>query len=97
MADTLEKEREFIMEMEVEGRATIVQGIIDCYYQEEDGIVLIDYKNSYMGTRTTEADIIERYQSQMAIYKKALEAALDYNVKESYLYLFKQHKFLKLD
>ena len=24
------------------------QGVIDCYFEEEDGIVLIDYKNSYL-------------------------------------------------
>ena len=30
---------------------TIVQGIIDCYFEEEDGIVLIDYKNSYVETK----------------------------------------------
>lgn len=91
----LYKEREFILLKEVNGADAIVQGIIDCYFEEDDGIVLIDYKNSYMGNGTTEADIAERYKSQMTLYKEALEAATGRKVKEAYLYLFHLQQFIK--
>ena len=37
---SLDREREFIMEKEIDGQKTIVQGIIDCFFEEEDGMIL---------------------------------------------------------
>lgn len=48
----------------------LVQGVIDCCYLEEDGWTLIDYKTDRV---TNEAETIERYKPQLALYKKALE------------------------
>ena len=95
-AQRLEKEREFIMQMELEGTETIVQGIIDCYFCEADGIVLIDYKNVKLIPGSTEADIAQRYCRQIDVYRNALEAAEGRNVKEAYLYLFDLKKFIKI-
>ena len=96
MSDRLYREREFILQKEVNGTNAIVQGIIDCYFEENDGIVLIDYKNSYMGGGTTESDIAERYGNQIELYKEALEAAEGKNVSEAYIYLFDTKKFIKM-
>lgn len=95
-AQRLEKEREFIMQMELEGTETIVQGIIDCYFCEADGIVLIDYKNVKLIPGSTEADIAQRYCRQIDVYRNALEAAEGRKVKEAYLYLFDLKKFIKI-
>ena len=96
LSDRLYREREFILQKEVNGTNAIVQGIIDCYFEENDGIVLIDYKNSYMGGGTTESDIAERYGNQIELYKEALEAAEGKNVSEAYIYLFDTKKFIKM-
>ncbi|MDO4745175.1 MAG: helicase-exonuclease AddAB subunit AddA [Bacillota bacterium] len=92
----VEKEREFILRKEIDGAGAIVQGIIDCYFEEEDGLVLVDYKNSFMGDRVTEEDIVERYRAQIELYKEALEGAEDKQVKEAYLYLFEPKKFVEV-
>ena len=84
----LHKEREFILQKEIKGVPAIVQGIIDCYFEEDDGIVLIDYKNSYVGAGASEAEIRGRYEGQIRLYEEALEAATGKKVKEAYLYLF---------
>ena len=60
-----------------------LQGIIDGFFKEEDGIVLFDYK-----TEGNEDEIIERYMVQMKYYKEALEKVTESRVKEVYLYLF---------
>ena len=96
LSDRLYREREFILQKKVDGADAIVQGIIDCYFEEDDGIVLIDYKNSYMGNGTTEAVIVERYRNQIELYREALEAAAGKAVKESYLYMFDLKKFIKI-
>ena len=64
-----------------------LQGIIDCFFEEEDGIVLLDYKTDYV-EEGYEDEIIERYRSQLKYYKDALEKITGKRVKESYLYLF---------
>ena len=69
---------------------------IDCYFEEDDGIVLIDYKNSYMGNGTTEEEISERYRNQIQLYREALEKASGKAVKEAYLYMFDLKKFIKI-
>lgn len=73
----------------------LIQGVIDCYFEEEDGIVLVDYKTDYVGFGETEA-LIEQYRIQIDLYKDALEAILSKKVKEAYLYLFHLDKEVKL-
>ena len=68
-----------------------LQGIIDCFFEEEDGIVLLDYKTDYV-EEDQEEKIIERYKSQLKYYKDALEKITGKVVKETYLYLFKLDK-----
>ena len=92
----LEKEREFILQKDVKGVPAIIQGIIDCYFEEEDGLVLVDYKNSTVGDKSREEVIIDRYRKQIELYKEALEAAEGKPVKEAYLYLFEQNKFVEV-
>lgn len=93
----LEKEREFIMEKKLDGGTTIVQGVIDCYFEDDDGLVLIDYKNSFVGGKITEEDIIERYRGQIDLYKEALEKAEVKPVQGAYLYMFELKKFIEIE
>ncbi len=93
-ADIIYKEREFISSRRIRGVEVIVQGIIDCYFQEDDGLVLIDYKNSYAGGEKDEEKIVRRYEGQIKVYAEALEEATGRGVKEAYLYLFGLKKFI---
>ena len=96
-AERLWKEKEFIYSMDVAGdTSTIVQGVIDCFFEEDDGLVLVDYKNSYMGAGRTEDDIRQTYAGQIELYRQALEAAAGKPVKEAYLYLFDTGKFIPM-
>ncbi|MDO4176871.1 MAG: PD-(D/E)XK nuclease family protein [Bacillota bacterium] len=92
----LEKEKEFIFEKEIEGVRSVVQGIIDCYFEEDGQLILIDYKNSYMGAGRTVEDVADSYSGQIELYRQALEGATGKTVKESYLYLFDIGKFIMM-
>lgn len=92
----LEKEREFILLKNLDGADTIVQGIIDCYFEEEDGLVLVDYKNSFVSGNIDESVIADRYRRQIELYKEAIETAEERRVKEAYLYLFELRKFVEI-
>ncbi len=64
---------------------SFIQGIADMFFEEDDGIVLIDYKtNKGISLR----ELKEKYAGQLSIYKKALEEMLGKRVKECWLYGF---------
>ena len=72
----------------------IIQGVIDCYFEESDGIILIDYKTDYVPEGKN--DIIkDRYRIQIDYYTKALEKMTDKKVKEKYIYLFYNGEIIK--
>lgn len=89
----LYKEKQFVIgvpfsEMEAESNGdsyVVVQGIIDLYFEEEDGLVLVDYKTDQIH-KGQEHLLAERYQSQIAYYKRALQQITGKKVKECYIY-----------
>ena len=70
----------------------IVQGVIDCLFEEADGrLVLLDFKTDHIAAEPTEAAIAQlrdRYGEQLQYYKRAVEEIWKREVAESYLYLF---------
>ena len=93
--EKLRREQEFILRKEIEGTSSIVQGIIDCFYESDRGTVLIDYKNSSIYSEGEE-EIKELYKGQIELYKEALDKAGTCSVNEAYIYLFKSKKFIDM-
>lgn len=87
----LQRERPFNLVLEQAGAQSIVQGIIDCFFEEEGELVLVDYKTTGVGSEGKFAarreSIRARYAMQIDLYRRALEAATGKHVKEAYLYL----------
>ena len=84
------REKPFNIVKEINGNRTLVQGIIDCWFEERDGLVLLDYKTTHISPSRFEGakkEIADRYRMQMKLYREALEEATGKTVKESYLYL----------
>jgi ATP-dependent helicase/nuclease subunit A len=65
----------------------LLQGVIDCFFEETDGIVLIDYKTDYAPEERMD-ELREKYRLQIGYYARALEQLTGKKVKESYVYLF---------
>ena len=71
----------------------LVQGIIDAYFEEEDGIVVLDYKTD----RVKSAEQLkERYHAQLEYYAQALEGLLGKPVKEKIIYSFTLREEIRL-
>ena len=64
----------------------MVQGIIDLYYETEEGIIIVDYKSDRLHNAN---EFIERYGKQLEYYKKALEEITGKRVLRTYIYSFK--------
>ena len=63
----------------------LIQGIIDAYFMEKDGIVLLDYKTDSVPNMDM---LWQRYETQMDHYQEALERLTGKKVKERILYSF---------
>ena len=88
----LHKEQPFESKIKVSGEDVLVQGVIDCWFEENGEEVLIDYKTNRIdrtkGLDAEKARIREMYRTQLEMYADAVEKATGQHVKERYLYLF---------
>ena len=62
---------------------TMVQGVIDLCYLEEEEWVLIDFKTDYV---KDPSELWQRYEMQLNFYRQALEAATGRKVRRCGLY-----------
>lgn len=69
------------------GEMILVQGIIDVFFEEEDGLVVLDYKTDYV-PQEPEETLKRRYGKQLALYGRALEEITGKRVREKILYSF---------
>jgi len=65
----------------------LIQGMIDCYFEEDGQWVLVDYKSDYIwdGNRQEK---IETYKPQLTLYREALESITGKRVKETIIHFF---------
>lgn len=72
---------------EFPGEETVlIQGIIDVFFEEEDGLVLLDYKTDSVGSMK---ELWNRYETQLDYYQEALQKLTGKPVKERILYSFR--------
>lgn len=80
------------------GESVIVQGIIDLYFENENGdIILADYKTDYCKTQEEQQKIARRYEKQLELYARAMEQILKKKVSKKYLYLFSAQNAVQLN
>lgn len=72
----------------------LIQGMIDCWFAEDDGAVLVDYKSDRLsGTDEEKRQALEkRYGSQLEYYARAIERAGKTKVKEKWIWLIPDAK-----
>lgn len=68
---------------------TLLQGVIDCAFQEEGSWILVDYKTDRI---QDEEAFVQRYAMQLEWYARALERITGQPVREMWLYALSQGK-----
>lgn len=72
----------------------LVQGVIDCLFEDDEGIVLLDYKTDAIkgmfskGIEEGEQVLKDRYRVQIELYTKAIEDIIHRPLNEKYLFFF---------
>ncbi len=69
-----------------------VQGTADLIFEEDHGIILVDYKTDHL----PEEEIAEKYRQQLLLYKMILDRLLDKPVREMLIYSMYNKKTLKI-
>lgn len=82
MLESLVVRREWSFNLRMEEN-TLLQGVIDCAFQENGSWVLVDYKTDRI---QDEEAFVQRYAMQLEWYAKALERITGKGVKEMWLY-----------
>ena len=73
----------------------LVQGIIDLYYiNKNDELILLDYKTDFANN---ENELIDKYNVQLEIYKRALEKSLRRSVDKVYIYSLYLQKSIEIN
>ena len=99
---TLEREKPFVMSVPAnlvweESRPeeeVLIQGIIDVFWEEADGIVLLDYKTDHVDNAQ---ELVHRYKKQLELYADALSRFFgEKPVKEILIYSFALAETIRL-
>lgn len=99
---TLEREKPFVMSVPAnlvweESRPeeeVLIQGIIDVFWEEADGIVLLDYKTDHVDNAQ---ELMHRYKKQLELYADALSRFFgEKPVKEILIYSFALAETIRL-
>ncbi len=78
---------------DADGDYQIIQGIVDCLFEEKEGWVLLDYKTDRLSQiEDVQSEMAARYEVQLTVYTEAVEAILQVPIKEKLLYLFSAGK-----
>ena len=93
-AGKLHREQPFVLGVPAEtiqkewsgDETVLVQGIIDSWFEDEDGaVILVDYKTDHIADREK---LAERYRGQLSYYAQALEQLTGRTVKTQVIYSF---------
>ncbi|WAA08693.1 helicase-exonuclease AddAB subunit AddA [Fervidibacillus albus] len=80
-----------------------IQGIIDCLFKDEKGLVLLDYKTDRIterfpnGFEGAKPILLKRYETQIQLYERAVEGILNERLAETYLFFFDGAHLLRVN
>ena len=86
--------REWSFTIPLRDSGTLMQGVIDCAFRENDGWILIDYKTDRIDD---EAAFIARYERQLALYADAIFHITGAPVHEQHLYSLRLGKSFRVN
>lgn len=101
-ADKLWRETRFNIRYPVGDENILVQGVIDCFFESDGELTLVDYKTDYFYVTTAEerkiaaATLVERHREQLTYYGAACERLTGLKVGKAYIYSFSLGKAVEV-
>ena len=79
-----------------EGEQVLLQGVIDCFYEDHDGLVVVDFKTDRVFTEELLRERGENYRMQLETYSKSLEIIFEKPVSRKILYFLSVSRAVEL-
>lgn len=106
-AKQVEKEKAFmylvqanvISEDYPEDEEILIQGVIDNFFVNEEGITIVDYKTDYIDPKdinSSKKKIQEKYKKQLEFYAMALQDITKISVAHKYIYLYNINEWIEV-
>ncbi len=101
----VQRERKFLMKIsdlelpydhlrKYDNTDSMIQGIIDLYYEDKGGLVLIDYKTDNISDMS---QLVSKYSMQLTLYKAALEKIEKNTVSKTVIFSLKLGRSVIID
>lgn len=76
------------------GEMIVVQGYVDCAFEEDGELIIVDYKTD---RRVDDEELRRRYKNQLKMYEYALSRCTGKRVRETVIYSFELGRAVNLD
>lgn len=88
---------EFSSNEKIKKEKVLVQGVLDCLYENELGeLILVDYKTDNVTEKNYKSVLKERHSTQLSYYKKACEQMLERPVSKVIIYSVPLSKIVEI-
>ncbi|MDR0738982.1 MAG: helicase-exonuclease AddAB subunit AddA [Oscillospiraceae bacterium] len=77
----------------IDSKKILVEGIVDCVFEEKNKLIVVDYKTDVASKK----EILVKYSDQLEFYCQALEKCTGKNIKEAIFYSFYLDKEIKIN
>ncbi|WP_206109174.1 helicase-exonuclease AddAB subunit AddA [Paenibacillus sp. HB172176] len=74
-------------DIRLENEPILIQGVIDCLFEDERGVILVDYKTDRIADGSWE-QAAERHRFQLELYSEAIEGVIGRRVAERHVFFF---------
>ena len=74
----------------------MVQGILDCCFEEDGQFVIVDYKTDHVEPDNARDILVKRYEKQLKLYADAVEQISGVKVRECVIYSVSVSREIKL-
>lgn len=74
----------------------LLQGVVDCCFETDDGITVVDFKTDHVFTEEALRERAELYRPQLAAYSLALERVLGKPVNRRVLYFLHPNRTVEV-
>ena len=96
-APRVEREKAFVLKRGTGPDFSMIQGIIDLYFEDERGLVLVDYKTDRLFGPEAALIMKQRYSTQLRLYAEALKRLTGKTPEAAWLYAAHLNQWIDIE
>lgn len=85
-----------VLDTPAEGEKVLLQGVVDCLFEEDGKLIIVDYKTDHVSGEAEMRSRAESYRIQLETYALAMARVFDMPVNERILFFLESNKALSI-